>query len=185
MTVKQDELAAMQKKVQDSLKISNPMAVPRLVKIVVNMGVKDAVSDKKHIEQASIAMAKITGQKAKVTKAKKAIATFKLREGDAIGLVVTLRGKRMYSFLHKLVSIVLPRMKDFHGVKATSFDGKGNYALGFTEYAVFPEIDIGSVERLQGIEMIFVTTAEDNKGGHALLSALGMPFEKGKTTKDA
>lgn len=160
------------------LGLSNSMAVPRLTKIVVNMGVKDAIADKKNIERAAKAMGIITGQKAKVVKSKKSIATFKLREGDEIGLVVTLRGKRMYAFFDKLVKIVLPRLRDFHGVKRKSFDGRGNYALGFFEYAVFPEVDPSTVERAQGMEMIFVTTAKDNKEGLVLLEALGMPFVK-------
>jgi large subunit ribosomal protein L5 len=165
-------------KLQKDLQIKNPMAVPKLTKIVVNMGVKDAISDKKNLERMAVAMGQITGQKAKITKAKKAIATFKLRQGDAIGLVVTLRGKRMYDFFERLVAIVLPRIKDFRGVKRTSFDGKGNYALGFHEYSTFPEIDPASVERLQGMEMIFTTTARDDKEGLALIEALGMPFKK-------
>jgi len=166
------------KKLQESLGIKNPMALPKLSKIVLNIGVKDAVADKKNLEKMVTALAQITGQKPKITKAKKAIATFKLREGDAIGVVVTLRGKRMYSFFDKLVRIVLPRIKDFRGVRRTSFDGRGNYTLGFYEYSVFPEIDPASVERLQGMEVVIVTTAKDDKDGLALLEALGMPFTK-------
>ncbi len=124
------------------------------------------------------AVAIITGQKPKITKAKKSIASFKVREGDAIGVVVTLRGLRMYSFFDKLVRIVLPRIKDFRGVPRTSFDGHGNYTLGFHEYSTFPEIDPASVERLQGMEMVFVTTAQQNEHGFTLLEALGMPFVK-------
>lgn len=165
-------------KLEKELKINNPMAVPHLVKIVVNMGVKDAVSDKKIIEKMSGAIGQVTGQKAKPTKAKKAIAGFKLRQGDVIGLTVTLRGKRMYEFYDRLVKIVLPRLKDFRGVPRGSFDGRGNYTLGFHEYSTFPEIDPASVDRLQGMEMVFVTTAPDNTQGFALLEALGMPFAK-------
>lgn len=168
----------IKKELQEKLKRKNSMAVPRLVKIVINMGVKDAVSDKKNIERANTALTQITGQKPKVTKAKQSIATFKVREGDKIGLMVTLRGKRMYEFFNKLVTIILPRLKDFHGVKRSSFDRHGNYALGFTEYAIFPEIDPGSVERTQGLEMIMVTTAKDNNEGFLLLEALGLPFMK-------
>jgi large subunit ribosomal protein L5 len=170
-----EELVA---KLEKELDIKNPMAVPHLEKIVVNMGVKDAVADKKNLERMKGPIAQITGQKAKVTRAKKAIAGFKLREGDAIGLVVTLRGKRMFTFFEKVVKIVLPRIKDFRGVKRTSFDGQGNYTLGMYEYSTFPEIDPGSVERLQGMEIVFVTSAKDNKEGFALLEALGMPFAK-------
>ena len=166
------------KQLQEKLGIKNPMALPRLSKIVVNMGVKDAVADKKNIEKMSVALTQITGQKPRVARAKKAIASFKLREGDAIGVVVTLRGKRMYNFFDKIVRIVLPRIKDFRGVKRTSFDGQGNYTLGLYEYSVFPEIDPASVERLQGMEIVIVTTARTNEEGFALLEALGMPFAK-------
>lgn len=161
--------------------VANLMAVPRLVKIVINMGVKDAVADKKNIERAAKALSTITGQKPKIVKAKKSIASFKLREGDEIGAVVTLRGKRMYMFFDRLVKIVLPRLRDFHGVSRKSFDGQGNYALGLSEYAVFPEIDPASVERMQGMEIIFVTTGQDNATGMALLEAMGMPFQKVKS----
>lgn len=168
----------IQPKLQQDLKIKNPMATPRLEKIVVNMGVRDAVSDKKNIERAQEVMAIITGQKPRVARARKSIASFKLREGDPIGVMVTLRGQRMYDFFEKLVNVVLPRLKDFHGVKRTSFDGQGNYTLGFSEYAVFPEIDPATVERVQGLEMVFVTSGQNNQEGLALLEALGMPFEK-------
>jgi large subunit ribosomal protein L5 len=170
-------------KLQKDLAIKNVMALPKLQKIVVNMGVKDAISDKKIIEKMSGALSIVTGQKAKPTSAKKAIAGFKIRQGDVIGLVVTLRGKRMYEFYDRLVKIVLPRLKDFRGVPRTSFDGRGNYTLGFHEYSTFPEIDLGSVDRLQGMEMIFVTSAKDNKEGFALLETLGMPFAKEAANK--
>ena len=165
-------------KLEKDLGIKNPMAVPHLTKIVINMGVKDAASDKKVIEKMSVALGQITGQKAKPTRARMAIAGFKIRQGDVIGLAVTLRGKRMYAFCDRLIKIVLPRLKDFRGVPRGSFDGRGNYTLGFHEYSTFPEIDPASVERLQGMEMVFVTTAADNKQGFALLEALGMPFAK-------
>lgn len=177
-TLQEQFIKTLRTKLQESLGIKNPMRVPHLEKIVVNMGVKDAVSDKKLIEKMGVAIAKVTGQKPKVTRSKKAIAAFKLREGDAIGLVVTLRGKRMYAFYEKIVKLVLPRIKDFRGVKRTSFDGQGNYTLGLHEYSVFPEIDPASVERLQGLEIIFVTTGIDNKEGISLLEILGMPFTK-------
>ena len=150
-----------------------------LSKIVLNMGVKDALTDKKNIEKASEILAQISGQKPKITKAKKAISTFKLREGDQIGLVVTLRGKRMYDFYQKLTTIVFPRLRDFHGVKKNSFDRRGNYTLGFPESAVFPEIDPSKVDNVQGLEISIVTTAKNNEEGYALLKALGMPFVKG------
>lgn len=165
-------------KLQSELGIKNPMAVPKLSRIVINMGVKDALSDKKNIERAVAAVTSISGQKPRVAKAKKSIATFKLREGDEVGVAVTLRGKRMYNFYEKLVNIVLPRIRDFHGVRRESFDGRGNYSLGFSEYTVFPEIDPGKVERMQGIEVTIVTTAKDNTEGMKLLELLGMPFKK-------
>lgn len=165
-------------KLQKELGIKNLMAVPRLSKIVVNMGIKDALSDKKNIERAEVVLAQITGQKPMAKAARKSIATFKLRKGDKIGMMVTLRGKRMYDFFKKIVDIVLPRLKDFHGVKKTSFDGHGNYTLGFSEFSVFPEIDLGKIDKIQGLEVGIVTTANNDKEGYALLEALGMPFRK-------
>ena len=163
---------------EKELGIKNTYAVPRLNKIVVNMGIKDALADKKNIDNASDTLAQITGQKPKVNKAKKSISTFKLREGDKIGAMVTLRGKRMYDFYEKLVGIVLPRIRDFRGVSTKSFDGRGNYSLGFSESIMFPEIDPSKVVKVQGIEVTIVTTAKDNKEAEALLRALGMPFKK-------
>lgn len=160
------------------LDIKNINAVPKLTKIVVNMGVKDAIADKKNVEIASTVLGQVTGQKPKINKARKSIATFKLREGDKIGVAVTLRGKRMYDFYGKLVGIVLPRIRDFRGVPIKSFDGRGNYSLGFSESTVFPEIDPSKVEKVQGIEVTIVTTAKTNEEGEALLRALGMPFVK-------
>lgn len=174
---KEEVIPELQKK----LGYKNPMGVPRISKIVVNMGVKDAVADKKNIEKMASVLSVITGQKAKVTKAKKAIASFKLRIGDPIGLVVTLRGERMYDFFEKIVKVVLPRIKDFRGVKRTSFDKTGNYTLGFYEYSVFPEIDPGSVEKLQGMEVVIVTSAKNNQDSLALFEAMGMPFTKEKS----
>ncbi len=166
------------KKLQDELKLTNVMAVPKLSKIVVNVGVKNATADKKNIQVVAEVVSQITGQKPKITKAKKSIATFKLREGDKIGLMVTMRGKRMYDFYDKLVNVVLPRIKDFHGVKKNAFDGRGNYTLGMNEYIVFPEVDTGRVEKIQGLEICIVTTARNNEQGTALLRELGMPFQK-------
>ena len=163
---------------QKELNLKNVMSVPSLSKIVVNMGVKDALLDKRNLEKGSEILAQITGQKPKWTAAKKSISSFKLREGDKIGLVVTLRGKKMYDFFERLTSVVLPRFRDFHGVKKTSFDGKGNYTLGFTESTVFPEIDPGKIDRIQGFEVVIVTTAQDDKEGFELLKAMGMPFVK-------
>lgn len=165
-------------KLQASLLIKNPMAVPKIVKIVINIGVKDALVDKNSLQKSSEALSLLTGQKGKVTKAKKAIASFKLQKGDEIGLMVTLRGKRMYDFFEKLVNVVFPRLKDFHGIPRESFDSRGNYTLGFSEYTVFPEIDPGKVDKVQGLEVTIVTSAKDKKEGFELLSALGMPFRK-------
>lgn len=168
------------KDLQNSLQVKNVMAVPHLEKIVINMGVKDAVGDKKSVEKMAGVLGQITGQKARINRARKSIATFKLREGDPIGVMVTLRGARMYEFLEKLIKVVMPRLKDFRGVSNTSFDGRGNYALGLSEYAVFPEIDPATVERMQGLEIIMVTSAPDNKSAHLLLEKLGVPFQKEK-----
>lgn len=176
--MKTDQQKEIQKKLQEKLGIKNQMAIPQLKKIVVNMGVKGAVQDKKTVEVAVQVLEQITGQKPKVTKAKKSIATFKLREGDKIGVMVTLRGKRMHDFFKKIVTIVLPRLRDFHGVKTTSFDGKGNYTLGFSENTVFAEIDAGKVDKVQGLEICIATTARNNEEGMALLTVMGMPFVK-------
>ena len=163
---------------QKELGLKNAMAVPTISKIVVNMGVKDAILDKKNLEKASAILSQVTGQKPKWAAAKKSISSFKLREGDKIGLVVTLRGKKMYDFFERLVSVVMPRFRDFHGVKKVSFDGSGNYTLGFTESTVFPEIDPGKLDKIQGFEVSIVTTARNDKNGFALLKAMGMPFVK-------
>lgn len=166
------------KVLQEKLGIANVMAVPKLTKIVVNMGVKDAIADKKNIERATAIFTQITGQKPKITKAKQSIASFKLREGEPIGVVATLRGKRMYDFFVKVTRIVLPRLRDFRGVGKKQFDSRGNYTLGFSEHTVFPEIDPGKVEKVFGLEVVIVTSAKNEKSGFALLSALGMPFKK-------
>ena len=152
------------------------MQVPRLEKIVVNIGVGDATQDKKRVETSAAELALITGQKAVITHAKKSIATFKLREGDPIGCKVTLRGLRMYEFFDKLVSIGLPRVRDFRGVSKNSFDGRGNYTLGVKEQLVFPEIDYDKVEKIRGMDIVVVTTAKTDEEAYALLKELGMPF---------
>lgn len=165
-------------KLQKELGIKNPMAIPKILKIVVNMGVKDVLSDKKNLEKSLLALSQITGQKPRITKAKKSIASFKLRKGDEVGLMVTLRGKRMYDFLEKIISIVLPRLKDFHGISKESFDTRGNYTLGFSEYSVFPEIDLGKFDKIQGLEVTICLSAKNKEEGYALLKELGMPFRK-------
>ncbi len=165
-------------KLQKDLSIKNPMAAPQLAKIVVKIGVRNAVGDKKGVGVVSDILGQITGQKPKITKAKKSISQFKLRQGDKIGVMVTMRGQRMYDFFEKLVNVVLPRIRDFHGVKKDSFDPKGNYTLGILEYSVFPEIDTGKIDRIQGLEISIVTTARSKEEGQALLAAMGMPFQK-------
>lgn len=179
MTYTQDKYQKeVVKKLQEALGITNPMAIPALKKIVVNIGVKHSTADKKNMDIATDVMKSITGQKPKVTAAKKSIASFKLREGEKIGLMVTLRGNRMYDFYGKLVDVVLPRLKDFRGVSKDSFDTKGNYTLGLSEYSVFPEIDPGKIDRVQGLQITIVTSAENKEHAVALLKAMGMPFVK-------
>ncbi len=168
----------VQSQLQKKLGKKNPISTPMLSKIVVNMGVKGALQDKKNMQNAILILTQITGQMPRVAKAKKAIASFKLRQGDEIGAVVTLRGKRMYDFFEKLVAIVFPRIRDFHGVSRKSFDGRGNYTLGFNEHIVFPEIDPGKVDKIYGLEVCIVTTAQNDKDALSLFEALGMPFVK-------
>jgi large subunit ribosomal protein L5 len=156
----------------------NVHSLPKLQKIVVNMGVGKALQDKNRIEQAAEQLAQITGQKAQVTKAKKAVSGFRLREGNAIGCRVTLRGARMYEFLDRLISIALPRIRDFRGVNPKSFDGNGNYSLGLAEQQVFPEIDPDKVTFVQGMDVTFVTTTRNDDEARVLLRAFGMPFRE-------
>ncbi len=157
---------------------STVMMAPKIEKIVVNMGVGDATQNSKALDDAVNDLAIITGQRPVVTKAKKSIATFKLREGQAIGCKVTLRGKRMYEFLDKLVSIALPRVRDFRGVSRNAFDGHGNYTLGVKEQLIYPEIDYDKVSKVRGMDVVIVTTANSDKEAYALLEKLGMPFRK-------
>ena len=152
--------------------------VPKLDKIVVNMGVGDATTNAKLLEAAMADLEIITGQKPVATKAKKSIAGFKLREGQAIGCKVTLRGENMYNFLDKLISITLPRVRDFRGVSAKAFDGRGNYTLGLTEQLIFSEIEYDNVVKVRGMDIVFVTTAKTNEEAYDLLAAFGMPFKK-------
>ena len=154
------------------------MEVPKLEKIVVNMGVGDATGNSKLLEAAVKDLSLITGQKPVVTKAKKSIAGFKVREGQAIGCKVTLRGENMYNFLDKLVSIGLPRVRDFRGVSSKAFDGRGNYTLGIKEQLIFSEIEYDSVVKVRGMDIVFVTTAKSNEEAYDLLSELGIPFRK-------
>jgi len=160
------------------LELKNTMEVPRIMKITVNMGVGEAVADKKVMDAATADMAKITGQKPAVTKAKKSVATFKVRDGQAIGCKVTLRGERMYEFLDRLISIAMPRIRDFRGVSARAFDGRGNYTLGVKEQIIFPEIQYDQVDQIRGMDITITTTAVDNRQGRALLEAFNFPFRK-------
>ena len=157
---------------------TNPMQIPTLVKVVVNMGVGEAARDSKLIEGAIRDLAIITGQKPQVTKSRKSIAQFKLREGMPIGAHVTLRGDRMWEFADRLLSISLPRIRDFRGLSPKQFDGKGNYTFGLTEQVVFPEIEQDKVDRPRGMDITFVTTAKNDNEGRALLKALGFPFKE-------
>lgn len=161
-----------------SLKLTNIMQVPRVEKVVVNIGVGEALDNAKALDAAVSDMTAIAGQKPVITKARKSIANFKLREGRAIGVKVTLRGERMWSFLDRLVNIALPRVRDFHGVSADAFDGRGNYTLGLREQLVFPEIDYDKIDKLRGLEITIVTTARSDDAGRELLRMLGMPFRK-------
>ena len=156
--------------------LKNPMAVPRLHKIVINMGVGEATQNAKVLDPAVGELGQITGQKPVVTRAKKSIAAFKVREGQAIGAMVTLRGERMYEFFDRLVNVALPRVRDFRGVSTKSFDGRGNYTLGLRDQLVFPEIDYAKVDKLKGMNVTIVTTAKDDNQARALLRGLGMPF---------
>ena len=158
----------------------NPMQAPRLDKIVLNMGVGEGVTDRKKVEAAAKELTLISGQKAVITKAKKSIATYKLRDGMTIGCKVTLRRDRMYEFLDRLISVVLPRIRDFRGL-SPKLDGWGNFTLGLDEQAIFPEIDLNNVENVQGMDITIVTSAKTDEEGHALLSGFGMPF---RTTED-
>ena len=161
-----------------SLALSNPMQVPKISKITVNMGVGEAVADRKLIDAAVADLTKITGQKPIICKSKKAIASFKLREGLAIGCKVTLRGARMYEFLDRLISVAMPRIRDFRGVSARAFDGRGNYTLGVKEQIIFPEIQYDQIDKIRGMDITITTTARDNKHGRALLEAFNFPFRK-------
>lgn len=170
-----DEIRA---KLQTDLGLGNVMEVPRLEKIVVNMGVGDAVAQASLLEHAVADLTIITGQKPLVTRAKKSIATFKLREGNAIGAKVTLRGDRMWEFLDRLIALAIPRIRDFRGLPANSFDGRGNYTFGVTEQLIFPEIDYDKIDRTRGMDITIVTTARTNAEGKALLDAFGFPFKR-------
>lgn len=158
--------------------IKNPMAIPKVEKIVVNMGLGEASANAKILDVATEELKSITGQKPVITKAKKSIAAFKLRQGMAIGTMVTLRGERMYEFLDRLISVALPRVRDFRGISGKAFDGRGNYTLGIREQLIFPEIDFNKVDKTRGMNISIVTTARNDDEARSLLKALGMPFRQ-------
>ncbi|MBW2450908.1 MAG: 50S ribosomal protein L5 [Deltaproteobacteria bacterium] len=163
---------------KEELQASNVMQVPRVEKVVVNMGLGEAIQNIKVLESAADEMSRITGQKAVITRAKKSIAQFKLREDMPIGVMVTLRRDRAYEFLDRLINVALPRVRDFKGVSPKAFDGRGNYTLGIREQLIFPEIDIEKIDKVKGLNITIVTTARTDEEGRALLAGLGMPFRK-------
>ena len=165
-------------RLRSELKIDNAMQVPRITKITINMGVGEAVADRKVMDAAVTDLTKIAGQKPLVTKSRKAIASFKLRAGLAVGAKVTLRGARMYEFLDRLINIAMPRIRDFRGVSSRSFDGQGNYSMGVKEQIIFPEIQYDQVDQIRGMDITITTTAVDNRHGRALLEAFNFPFRK-------
>ena len=168
----------LRQKLQEQLGLTNVMEVPRLEKIVLNMGVGKATQQASLLEGAVSDLTQITGQKPLVTKARRSIAAFKLREGNAIGAKVTLRGDRMWEFLDRLISVAIPRIRDFRGLPPNAFDGRGNYTFGVDEQLIFPEIDYDKVDTTRGLDITIVTTARDNAGGRALLDAFGFPFRR-------
>jgi large subunit ribosomal protein L5 len=161
---------------KDKFHYTSPMQIPKLVKVILNMGVGDAKENPKALESAVNELAAISGQKPVITKAKKSVAAFKVRTGMSIGCKVTLRGNRMYEFVDKLFSVALPRVRDFRGINPNSFDGRGNFTMGIKEQLIFPEINIDKVERVRGMDITFVTTAETDEEAKELLALLGMPF---------
>lgn len=163
---------------QAKFEYKNPMQVPKLVKVVLNAGIGDIKDNPKAIETATNEMAAISGQKAVITKAKKSVAAFKLREGMTVGCKVTLRGNRMYEFVDKLFNVALPRVRDFRGINPNSFDGRGNFTMGIKEQLIFPEIEYDKVDKIRGMDITFVTTAKTDEEAKELLSLLGMPFRK-------
>ena len=168
----------VRKKIADQFGIKNAMAIPKVEKVVLNMGMGEAIQNSKILDAAVDELGQITGQKPVVTKAKKSIASFKLREGMSIGTMVTLRGDKMYEFLDRLINIALPRVRDFRGVPTKSFDGRGNYTLGIRDHLIFPEIDAGKVDKSKGMNITIVTTAKNDEQARFLLRELGMPFGK-------
>lgn len=179
--LKQEYADRVASEIKESLGLDNPMLVPRLSKIVVNMGLGDAVNDKNVVESALTDLATITGQKPRVNRARRSVANFKLREGMPIGVSVTMRGDRMWEFFDRLISVAIPRIRDFRGLNPKSFDGRGNYTFGVTEQLIFPEIDYDKVAKVRGMDITICTTAGDDEGGKALLDAFGFPFRRPQT----
>lgn len=177
-TLKEQYEKELKGMLQQQLGITNVMDIPKIEKIVLNMGLGEAVQNPKIVEKAVEELTAISGQKAVVTKAKKSIATFKLRAGMPIGSRVTLRSEKMYDFLSKLINVALPRVRDFRGVSTKGFDGRGNYSMGITEHIIFPEIDYDKVDQMRGLNVTIVTSAKTDAAAHVLLEAIGMPFRK-------
>lgn len=177
-TLKEQYDSEIKPALQKQLGIDNVMDIPRIEKIVLNMGLGEAVQNPKIVDKASEELSFIAGQKAVVTRAKKSIATFKLREGMPIGTRVTLRKDRMYNFLSKLIHIALPRVRDFKGVSFKGFDGRGNFSMGITEHIIFPEIDYDKIDQIRGLNVTIVTSSKTDEGARALLEAIGIPFRK-------
>lgn len=176
-TLKERYRSEIAPKLKEELGLSNVMEVPRVTKITLNMGVGEAVGDKKVLENAVADMTKIAGQKPVVTKSRKSIAGFKIRDGWPIGCKVTLRDERMYEFLERLIAIAIPRIRDFRGISGKQFDGRGNFAMGVTEQIIFPEIDYDQVDKLRGMDIVITTSAKNDDQGRALLSAFNFPFK--------
>ena len=176
-TLKDKYKSEIAPQLKDELGLDNVMEVPRITKITLNMGVGEAVGDKKVLESAVNDMEKIAGQKPVVTRARKSIAGFKIRDGWPIGCKVTLRSERMYEFLERLISIAIPRIRDFRGISPKSFDGRGNYSMGVREQIIFPEIDFDKVDKIRGLDITITTSADSNEEGHALLAAFNFPFK--------
>ncbi|WP_297954952.1 50S ribosomal protein L5 [uncultured Desulfobulbus sp.] len=177
-TLKEQYENQLRAELKEKLGISNVMEIPKIEKIVLNMGLGDAVQNPKVVEKAAQELTLISGQKAVVTRAKKSIATFKLRAGMPIGARVTLRKDRMYDFLSKLINVALPRVRDFRGVSAKGFDGRGNFSMGVSEHIIFPEIDYDKIDQIRGLNVTIVTSAKTDEGARVLLDAIGMPFRK-------
>src|SRR3989338_72464 len=177
MTFKEQYNTEFKKKLMEMLKINNPMAVPRMVKVVINVGAGEAVTNKNVIEKVQEQITLIAGQKAVITKAKKSVSAFKIRMGQAIGVKVTLRGDQMYHFVQKLVTIVIPRLRDFRGIVDTTVDQHGNLNLGFTEQTIFPEIEFDKIDKIRGLQVTVVTNAKDKIKGKKLFETLGIPFK--------